>query len=89
MKQAYGRGNRIYSSYKELLENESNGYVVSVLFRKKNLANVSTIGPFDSKREAKNKAQVIRRAFNNTPEMDRNADSMSLYVRPLWKPRVL
>lgn len=83
------KGNvRTYDSWEELVEAESNGYVATVMLRKKQKKGYVywtwTVGPYPTKREATNarnrlKTQIKRYDGSEPVEV------LAYNVRPAWK----
>ena len=75
-----------YDTYEELLENETNGWVVSSIMSKGKQTWSFTEGPFVDIKDAKNLAARIRRMHKK--ESDLYPDTKAtIQVRPLWKPQ--
>lgn len=77
-----------YRTFEELIAAEASGYVTVVLMvdERRDYHFARVVGPFPTKREAKNKAAVLRRQFrNNYDPRNPHTRLVGTRVEPLWK----
>lgn len=74
-----------YDTWDDLLAAEANGFAVAIILRRPDFDNtfVRLVGPFNTRREARNKAAVMRKRVRewSTPAVV----LVGVHVEPLWK----
>lgn len=74
---------RGYATWEELIEEDTNGWVVAIVMKEKKKVFTRVTGPFSTKSDARVKAaefrKTLRKRDSDTPEL------LGVFVEPLWK----
>lgn len=78
---------RFYETYEELLAAEANGFVAVVLLvdTRRDYHFARVVGPYETRREAKNKTVSLRRLFKKPDAEYAHVHLLGTRVEPVWK----
>lgn len=87
MRDAEDVAQRSYETYEELLEAEANGFVAVVLMvnTRNDYHFARVVGPYETRREAKNKTVSLRRLFKKHDPEYAHVRLLGAHVEPVWK----